>query len=213
MRVLGRVAGIAAIALGTTALAGCVAPPPPPPPVAAVTPDEALPAPPPAVGMAAPYQTPAYPAGPTATVAPESDDVSAPRRRNRTRPPRIRPRATRRSQARRRPRWSRPAPIMRRRNMGLRPRLPRRRAAPGRQSSSLPTRRRRHASRPRCQPPRHWRCGNRGIGAGTGRSTPGYPGIMSNARRQPPIGYQAIGSRGRPAGRGPTAIGADASVS
>ena len=75
MRVLGRIAGIAAIAFGTTALAGCVAPPPPPPPVAAVTPDEALPAPPPAVGMAAPYQTPAYPAGPTATLAPNQTDV------------------------------------------------------------------------------------------------------------------------------------------
>ena len=47
MQYLGRVAGIAALALGTTALSGCYAPPP----VAEVTPDQAV----------APYAAPAYP--------------------------------------------------------------------------------------------------------------------------------------------------------
>ncbi|MGH7029545.1 MAG: hypothetical protein ACREE9_14500 [Stellaceae bacterium] len=75
MPYLGRVAGIAAIALGTTALAGCVAPPPPPlPAAAAVMPGQTLPpAPPPAVGMIAPEQTPAYPLAaypPTANAGP-----------------------------------------------------------------------------------------------------------------------------------------------
>jgi hypothetical protein len=71
MLYLGRVAGLAAIALGTTALAGCVAPPPPPPLAAAAAPTQNLPpAPPPAFGMAAPYQTPAYPPAPVATLTP-----------------------------------------------------------------------------------------------------------------------------------------------
>jgi hypothetical protein len=59
MHYLGRLAGVAALALSTTALSGCYMPPPPPP-AAAVAPDQTLP-PPPVIGMAAPYRTPAYP--------------------------------------------------------------------------------------------------------------------------------------------------------
>jgi len=65
MQYLGRVVGIAALALGTTALSGCYAPPPPP--VAAVEP--AQPAP--------PYPLPAYApvaaATPTPLTPPNSD--------------------------------------------------------------------------------------------------------------------------------------------
>lgn len=59
MQYLGRFAGIAALALGTTALSGCYAPPPPPP-LAAVSPDQAI----------APYPPPAYP--PVAEATPRS---------------------------------------------------------------------------------------------------------------------------------------------
>jgi WXXGXW repeat (2 copies) len=58
MQYLGRVVGIAVLALGTTALSGCYAPPP----VAAVTPDQVAPAYPP------PPSPPAYP--PVAAVTP-----------------------------------------------------------------------------------------------------------------------------------------------
>ncbi len=53
MEYFGRVVGVAALALSTTLLSACYAPPPP------------------EVGMAAPYQTPGYPAGPVATVTPD----------------------------------------------------------------------------------------------------------------------------------------------
>jgi hypothetical protein len=67
MQYLGRVVGIAALALGTTALSGCYAPPPPPP-VAAITPDQTSPP---------PYPPPAYApvatATPTPLTPPDSD--------------------------------------------------------------------------------------------------------------------------------------------
>ena len=59
MRYLGRVAGIAALALGTTALSGCYAPPPPPP-VAAVAPAQPMP----------PYPPSAYPSAAAVTPTP-----------------------------------------------------------------------------------------------------------------------------------------------
>ena len=52
MHYLGRVAGVAALALSTTALSGCYMPPPPPP-AAAVAPGQTLP-PPPVIGLRRP---------------------------------------------------------------------------------------------------------------------------------------------------------------
>jgi hypothetical protein len=69
MQYLGRVVGVAALALSTAVLSGCYAPPPP---GEAVVPDQTL-APAPTVGMVAPYQTRAYPPSayaPAASAAP-----------------------------------------------------------------------------------------------------------------------------------------------
>jgi hypothetical protein len=64
MQYLGRVAGIAALALGTTALSGCYAPPP----VAEVTPDQVV----------APYPPPAYPPVAEATPSPLTPGYATP---------------------------------------------------------------------------------------------------------------------------------------
>ncbi len=67
MQTLGRAAGIAALALGSTALSGCYAPPPPAP-VAVVTPDQTAPPYPPSATVAPSYPPPAY--APAASAAP-----------------------------------------------------------------------------------------------------------------------------------------------
>jgi hypothetical protein len=64
MQYLGRVAGIAALALGTTALSGCYVPPP----VAEVTPDQVV----------APYPPPAYPPVAEATPSPLTPGYATP---------------------------------------------------------------------------------------------------------------------------------------
>ena len=87
MQYLGRVAGIAALALGTIALSGCYAPPP----VAEVTPDQAV----------APYPARAYPLVAEATPGYTSPGYKGRRARRRRA---IRRGAIRRSPRRRRPR-------------------------------------------------------------------------------------------------------------
>jgi hypothetical protein len=66
MQYLGRVVGIAALALGTTALSGCYAPGAPPP-VATVTPDQ----------TSTPYPPPAYPPAATETPTPGYPSAAA----------------------------------------------------------------------------------------------------------------------------------------